>query len=114
MEEYEKTDKTWWQATDFMYKHLLSTGQSWSHVQKLEFVQNLSGLLKSIERNAKIPTRESFPSVSLNDKQKFDVGKWKFLVIYYDDGEQKTFETWVDTSKPFNAKMNDRSVAILG
>ena len=53
MEEYERTDKTWWWATDFMYKHLLSTGQSWSHVQKLEFVQNLSGLLKSIERNAK-------------------------------------------------------------
>ena len=53
MEEYEKTDKTWWQATDFMYKHLLSTGQSWSHVQKLEFVQNLSGLLKGVERNTK-------------------------------------------------------------
>ena len=57
MEEYERTDKTWWWATDFMYKHLLSTGQSWSHVQKLEFVTNLSEMFKRIQRNAHTPQR---------------------------------------------------------
>ena len=135
MEEYEKTDKTWWQATDFMYKHLLSTGQSWSHVQKLEFVKNLSEMFKRIERNASAaqpppidmdsgmflgkPFSYWIELENLSRREhagKFDKlgsGRWKFLVIYCNDGEEKTFETWVDTSKPFYAKINDRSVSLL-
>ena len=76
MEKYEKTDKTWWWATDFMYKHLLSTGQSWSHVQKLEFVTNLSELLKRIQSTATVPPAEPEPQPA----PQFDAEKVRGLI----------------------------------
>jgi len=67
MEEYNNTDKTWWWATDFMYKHLLSTGQSWSHVQKLKFVENLSERFERIQRNARLPQSEQEPQFDIEN-----------------------------------------------
>ena len=116
MEKYEKTDKTWWWATDFMYKHLLSTGQSWSHVQKLEFVTNLSELLKRIQSTATVPPAEPEPQPA----PQFDAENVKQLIgnlmgsVYY----KATINDWFVESQKRAAEIveNDKHalLAALG